>query len=334
MLDSLEKTMKAIVFTQYGSPDVLQLVEIEKPTPKENEVLVKVHASSANAVDWRFMRANPFFTRFELGLLKPSQTRLGADVAGRVEAVGSAVTGFIPGDEVFGDVSGYGLGCFSEYVAFPEDAFAHKPADITFEEAAATPVTAITALQGLRDAGKIEFGQKVLINGASGGVGTFAVQIAKAFGATATAVCSTKKMETARLLGADHVIDYTRQDFTREGEGYDLIFDIVANRSAVDYRRALNPGGLCVVCGFKMGHMVFQVGLLGSLLSMVGDKKIVHMMSAEANQKDMLVIQDLLESGSIAPVIDRTYPLSETAEAIRYLDAGHARGKVVIIVAT
>ena len=322
--------MKAIVYTQYGPPDVLRLTEVEKPTAKEKEVLVKIHAASANAVDWRFMRGTPFFARFDAGFPKPKHTILGADIAGQIEAVGSGVTQFQPGDEVFGEIDTCGFGGFAEYVAVPEGLLVLKPGNITFEEAAATPVAAFTALQGLRDSGQIQSGQKVLINGASGAVGTFAVQIAKSFGAEVTGVCSTTKVETTRSIGADHVIDYTQEDFTRNGETYDLIFDVAANRSAADYKRALSPNGVCVVCGFHMSHMLFQVLLLGSWISLTGSVKIGHMGSAVPKHKDLLVIKELLETGQVVPVIDRRYLLSETAEAIRYLEEGHARGKVVI----
>ena len=325
--------MKAIVYTKYGPPDVLQLTEVEKPTPKDEEVLVKVHAASANAVDWRNMRGAPLVFRFEMGFPKPKHTILGADIAGRVEAVGSSVTQFQPGDEVFGDISACGFGGFAEYVCASENALALKPTNITFEEAAAAPVTAVTALQGLCDKGQIQSGQKVLINGASGGVGTFAVQIAKSFGTKVTGVCSTKKLDTTRSIGADHVIDYTQEDFTKNGQHYDLIFDVAANRSASDYKRALSPNGICVVAGFStMSHMLFQVVFLGSWMSMTGSKKIGTMGSAVPKQKDLLFIKELLETGKVVPVIDRRYPLSETAEAIRYLEAGHARGKVIITV--
>ncbi len=325
--------MKAIVYTQYGPPDVLQLTEIEKPTPKDNEVLIKVHAASLNAADWHLLRAKPFLARLASGLLKPKNTILGADVAGRVEAVGSNVKQFKPGDEVFGDLSVSGWGGFAEYVCARESALALKPANITFEEAAAAPLAAVTALQGLRNKGQIRSGQKVLINGASGGVGTFAVQIAKSFGAEVTGVCSTKKLDTTRSIGADHVIDYTQEDFTKNGQQYDLIFDVAANHSTSDYKRALSPNGICVIAGFTtMSHLMFQVTLLGAWVSMTGNKKIGGMGTAKANQKDLLVIKDLLETGKVVPVIDRRYPLSQTAEAFRYLEEGHAGGKIIITV--
>jgi NADPH:quinone reductase-like Zn-dependent oxidoreductase len=325
--------MKAIIYTKYGSPDVLQFTEIEKPTPKANEVLVKVHAASTNPADWHLMRAEPFLARFANGLLKPKNTKLGADMAGRVEAVGHNVTQFKVGDDVFGGLPLEELGGFAEYVCAKEDALTLKPVQLTFEQVAAAPLAAFTALQGLRNKGQIQPGQKVLINGASGGVGTFAVQIAKAYGTEVTGVCSTLNLAMVRAIGADHVIDYTQADFTRNGQRYDLIFDVVGNRSVADLQRALSPTGICAVAGFTTLGRLFQVSLLGAWVSKTGHKKIGLMETAKANKKDLMVIQDLLESGKVVPVIDRTYPLRETTEAIRYLEAGHARGKVVITVA-
>jgi NADPH:quinone reductase-like Zn-dependent oxidoreductase len=325
--------MKAIVYTEYGSPDVLRLKEVEKPTPKDDEVLVKVHAASANPLDWHFMRGAPFLARLEGGLQKPKHTRLGADVAGQVEAVGRNVTRFKPGDAVFGEIFGSGLGSFAEYVCTREDMLALKPANLSFEEAAATPVVGFTAIQGLRDTGHIQSGQKVLINGASGGVGTFAVQFAKSVGAEVTGVCSTRNLDMVRSIGADHVIDYTKEDFTKNGQRYDLIYDAVGNRSVSDYQRALTPNGRAVVAGFTTLFRLFQHVLLGAWVSKTGSQKVGLMGTAKANQKDLLVIKELLETGKVVPVIDKRYPLSETAEAIRYLETGHARGKVVITVA-
>jgi NADPH:quinone reductase-like Zn-dependent oxidoreductase len=322
--------MKAVVYTKYGSPDVLQLKEVEKPTPKDNEVLIRIHAASANAADWRLLRGDPFLLRLGYGLLKPNNTILGADIAGRVEAVGNNVTQFQPGDEVFGDISGCGLGGFAEYVSVPEHAVISKPASMTFEEAAAVPMAAVTALQGLRDKGQIQPGQKVLIHGASGGVGTFAVQIAKAFRAEVTAVCSTRKVDLVRSIGADHVIDYTQEDFTKNGQRYDLILAANGNRSMFEYKRALAPTGRYVVTGGSMAQL-FQAMLLGPLLSTAGRQNMGNVL-ARPNQKDLACMKELLEAGKVIPVIDRCYPLSETAEAIRYLEAGHARGKVVITV--
>jgi NADPH:quinone reductase-like Zn-dependent oxidoreductase len=317
--------MKAIVYTEYGPPEVLHLKDVEKPVPRDTEVLIKIHASSANPADWHLMRAEPFLARFENGLLKPKNTKLGADVAGRVEEVGRNATQFQAGDQVFGSMPLNELGGFAEYVCAHEDAFALKPARLTFEQAAAVPLAAFTALQGLRDKGQIQPGQKVLINGASGGVGTFAVQIAKSFGTEVTGVCSTRNLEMVRSIGADHVIDYTKEDFTQNGQRYDLIFDAVGNRSVSDYRRALSPDGICAVAGFTSLSRLFQVMFLGG-------KKIGMMETAKANKKDLLFIRELLEAGKVVPVIDRAYPLSEVPEAIRYLEGGHARGKVVITV--
>jgi NADPH:quinone reductase-like Zn-dependent oxidoreductase len=320
--------MKAMVYHTYGSPEVLKLEEIQKPIPKDDEVLVKVHAASVNAADWHLLTADIFLVRLMGGgLLKPKDTRLGADIAGRVEAVGRNVKQFRPGDEVFGDIS---HGSFAEYVCAHEDALALKPAKMTFEQAVAVPLAAFTALQGLRDKGQIKLGQKVLINGASGGVGTFAVQIAKSFGTEVTGVCSTRNVDLVRSLGADHVIDYMQEDFTKNGQRYDLIFDAVGNRSVSDYKRALSPNGICAVAGFTTLPHLFQVLVLGSWVSRTGSKKIGQMETAKPNQKDLVFMKELLEAGKVVPVIDRTYPLSEVPEAIRYLEAGHAKGKVVI----
>jgi NADPH:quinone reductase-like Zn-dependent oxidoreductase len=325
-------TMKAIVYTTYGSPDVLQLKEVAKPTPQDDEVLVHVHAASVNAADWHLMRGTPFLARLANGLQKPKNTKLGADVAGRVEAVGRNVTQFQVGDEVFGCIPLQELGSLAEYVCAHEDAVALKPARMTFEQAAAVPLAAFTALQGLRDKGQIQLGQKVLVNGASGGVGTFAVQIAKAFGTEVTGVCSTRNVDMVRSIGADQVIDYTQEDFTKNGQRYDLIFDAVGNRSVSDFKRALSPNGMCAVAGFTTLPHLFQVLVLGSWVSRTGRKKIGQMETAKPNKKDLLFIKELLEAGKVVPVIDRRYTLREVPEAIRYLEAGHAKGKVVITV--
>lgn len=315
----------------YGPPDVLQLKEIEKPAPDENEVLVRVQAASVNAADWRMMRADPFLVRLYAGLFRPKNISvLGADIAGHVEAVGRNVSQFRPGDEVFGDMSANGFGGFAEYKCANESDLALKPSNIAFEEAAAVPLAGLTALHAVRDVGRLQAGQKVLINGASGGVGTFAVQLAKHFGAEVTAVCSTKKLDQARALGADHVIDYTREDFTRSGRRYDLILGLNGFRSIFDYRRALYPRGKYVMTGGKSAQL-FQALLLGPLLSMAGGRKVA-VVTSKPNQQDLLFLKDLLESGKLKPVIDRRYPLSELPEAIRYLEEGHASGKVVIIV--
>lgn len=322
--------MKAIFYTQYGSPDVLQYKDIEKPTPKANEVLVKVYAASVNPLDWHIMRASPFLARLEAGLFKPNKTSLGADIAGRVEAVGSSVTRFKPGDEVFGDVF---TGGFAEYVCANENVLAFKPSNVSFESAAAVPVAGLTALQGLRDKGQIRKGQKVLVNGASGGVGTFAVQIAKSYGTEVTGVCSTRNLELVRSIGADHVIDYTREDFTNNGQQYDLIFCAVGNHSITEYKRALTPQGICSIAGFTGLGRLFEHMLIGPYRSKVGGKQVGLMPTAKADKDDLSHLSELLKSGKIVPVIDRSYPLSETAEAVRYLETSRARGKVVITIA-
>jgi len=326
-------TMKAIVNTHYGSPDVLQLKEVEKPTPQDNEVLVKVHAASVNAAEWHLLRGKPFLMRLMgFGLLKPKHEILGAALAGRVEAVGRNVKQLQPGDEIFGDLTKYGGGAFAEYVCAREDAFALKPANVTFEQAAAVPLAAVTALQGLRAKGQIQPGQTVLIYGASGGVGTFAVQIAKAFGAAVTGVCSTRNVDMVRSLGADQVIDYTQEDFTKNGQRYDFIFAVNGYHAIFDYKRALSPKGVYVMIGGSMAAMS-QAMFLGPVISMTGKQKLGSMGVAKPNQKDLIFLKELLEAGKVVPVIDRRYPLHETAEAIRYLEAGHAQGKVIITVA-
>jgi NADPH:quinone reductase-like Zn-dependent oxidoreductase len=323
--------MKAIVYEKFGPPDVLQLKEVENPTFNEDEVLVKVQAASVNAYDWHLLTADIFLVRLMGGgLNKPKNTILGADIAGRVEAVGRNVKQFRPGDEVFGDISANGNGGFGEYVSVPESALALKPANLSFEEAAAVPMAAVTALQGLRDEGQIQPGQKVLIQGASGGVGTFAVQIAKSFGAEVTAVCSTRNLDQARSLGADHVIDYTQEDFTQNGQQYDLILAVNGYHPMSAYERALNPKGIYVMAGGSTAQ-IFQAILLGPWMSKTGGKKMGNV-SAKPNQKDLDFMKELLESGKVVPVIDRRYSLHEVPEALRYLGEGHARGKVVITV--
>jgi NADPH:quinone reductase-like Zn-dependent oxidoreductase len=317
--------MKAAVYTRYGSPDVLQLKDIEKPTPKDDQVLVKVHAASVNAYDWHMLTARSFLVRLSgSGFLRPKITTLGADIAGRVEAVGGEAKELRPGDEVFGTISRG----FAEYACAREKYLAAKPANLSFEEAAAVPMAAITALQGLRDQGRIQPGQKVLINGASGGVGTFAVQIAKSFGAEVTGVCSTRNLEMALSLGADRVIDYTKEDFTKGGQLYDLILAANGYHSISSYRRALSPKGTCVMTGGSNGQM-FQAMLLGRFMSKEGGKKLGFMM-ARRDRKDLVFLKGLLEAGKIRPVIERRYPLSRVAEAVRYVEEGHAQGKVVI----
>jgi NADPH:quinone reductase-like Zn-dependent oxidoreductase len=324
--------MKAIVHCEYGGPEVLKLVDVEKSTPTDNAVLVRVHAASLNPLDLAIR--GPWLVRPILGMRRPKNTRLGVDYAGTVEAVGKNVTQFKPGDEVFGGTNG----ALAEYVCvLPDRAVTLKPANMTFEQAAAVPVAAITALQGLRDKGKIQPGQKVLINGASGGVGTFAVQIAKAFGAEVTGVCSTRNMDMVRSIGADHVIDYTKEDFTKTDQRYDLIFDLVGNHSRSERQRILNPNGICVLAGIGgSGQHPETWGRLAgnlkvALLSRFIDQKFVMLM-AKLNKEDLTILSDLMRAGKVTPVIDKTYPLSQVPDAIRHLETGHARGKIVITV--
>jgi NADPH:quinone reductase-like Zn-dependent oxidoreductase len=324
--------MKAIICPKYGSPDVLQLREVVKPVPQEDEVLIKIHAASINARDWRFMRANPFFIRLVPGgFLQPKNKILGADVAGRVEAVGRNVRQFKPGDEVFGYLpSSTGRGTFAEYVCAEENLITLKPANLTFEQAATVPEAAMTALQGLRDNGNIQPGQKVLINGASGGVGTFAVQIAKAFGAEITAVCNTRNLDMVRSLGADHVIDYKKDDFTKNGQQYDLILAVNGFHPLSDYLRALKPQGRYVVVGGSM-FQLFQAAINKKKISKTGHQKI-SIVSLVQSQEDLILIKELLESEKIMPVIDACYPISKTVEAFWYFEKVHPKGKVVISV--
>ncbi|MGZ8786510.1 MAG: NAD(P)-dependent alcohol dehydrogenase [Acidimicrobiia bacterium] len=321
--------MKAIVRSKYGSPDVLQLKEVAKPTPKDNELLVRVHASSVNAADVENLRGT-FVVRMG-GPRRPKNKILGSDIAGRVDAVGRNVKQFQPGDEIWGDLSLCGFAAFAEYVCVPENALTPKPAGMTFEEAAAVPSAAVVALQNLRDKRQIQPGQKVLINGAGGGVGTFAVQIAKSFGAEVTGVDSTRKLDMMRSIGADHVIDYTQEDFTKGGQRYDLILDVVAHRSVFDYKRALSPDGICVLVGGSMAR-VLQAVLLGPWNSMTGSKKVGIVIWEPNRKEDMAYLIELLDAGKVTPVIDRHYKLSEVPEALRYLEEGHAQGKVVITV--
>lgn len=321
--------MKAIVYTQRGSEDVFQLNEIAAPVPADNEVLVKVYAASVNPLDWKTMRVPLIVRQISGGLLTHKPKVLGCDIAGRVEAVGRHVRQFQPGDEVFG-VRGFSGGGFAEYACAIEDKLALKPPNISFEDAAAVPVAAITALQGLRDKGRIQAGQKVLVDGASGGVGTFAIQIAKSFGAEVTAVCSTRNVGTARSIGADHVIDYTREDFTQSGQRYDLIVAANAYHSIFDYRRALSQDGIYVLVGGGLVQ-ILQFLLLAPFLSLIGSKKM-RFFIAKMKKEDLIVLKDLLECRKIVPVIDRRYPLGGVAEALRHLEEGHAQGKVVITV--
>jgi NADPH:quinone reductase-like Zn-dependent oxidoreductase len=312
--------MKAIIFTRYGSPsEVLEVKEVEKPTPKDNEVLVKVYASSICWADNAVVNGKPFIARLSSGLLKPKQTTPGIDIAGQIEAVGRNVKQFQPGDEVYGDIYASGSGAYAEYVSAPENVLALKPVNITYEEAAAVPQYAVVALQGLRDKGQIQHGNKVLINGASGGIGTFGVQIAKSFGAEVTGVCSTKNLEMVRSIGADHVIDYTQEDFTQRDQRYDLILDIVANRSVSDYMRILSPKGRYVAVAFKLGAM-FARG---------GDKKAIQL-SHEPNVNDLKYMKELIEAGKVVPIIAKSFPLSNIGDAMRYYTEENPSGKVVI----
>jgi NADPH:quinone reductase-like Zn-dependent oxidoreductase len=326
----MTSTMKAIVYTKYGSPDVLQLKEVEKPSPKEDELLIRIHAAAITAGDVIVLKGEPFVTRFVTGLQKPKNTIPGKEMAGRVEAVGGNVTQFQPGDEVYGDLSVAGWGAFAEYVAVPENAVTLKPSNLTFEQSATVPESAVVALQALRDKGKIQPGNKVLINGASGGVGTYAVQIAKSFGAEVTAVCSTRNVDMVRSLGADYVIDYTAEDFTQNGQQYDLILAANGYHPISDYRRALSPEGIYVATGGSMTQSL-QANMMGPFISKTGSKTMGGMM-VKPNQDDLVFMKELLEAGKVVPVIDRCYPLSEIAEAYHYIGGGHAKGKVVIIV--
>lgn len=322
--------MKAIVRSVYGPPDVLELADVEVPVPKDGEVLVRVRAACVNPLDWHEVVGTPYLVRIQGGVRRPKRAIPGTDVAGRVEAVGRGVTRFKPGDEVFG----MGSGTFAEYVAVREDQVAIKPTNLTFEQAAAVPVAALTALQALRDTGRIRPGQRVLINGGSGGVGTFAVQLAKSFGTEVTAVCSTRNVEAVGELGADHVIDYTREDFTRTGERYDLILDVAGTRSIADRRRALAPRGTLVLVGGPKDNR--WTGPLGSLLRMLASSLFVSQrmvgMLAKNDREDLATLRDLLETGKVVPVVEQAYPLKDVPEALRVLGEGHARGKLVITV--
>ena len=318
--------MKAIVYEKYGPPEVLQLKEVEKPTPKDEEVLVKIHATAINSADGTLMRGKPFLGRLWQGLLKPKNKILGADIAGKVEAVGKNVKQFKPGDEVFGDISDIGFGGFAEYVAVPEKVLLQKPTNLKYEEAAALPAASVVALQGLRNHGQIKHGQKVLINGAGGGIGSFAVQIAKSFGAEVTGVCSTKKLDMVRSIGADHVIDYTKEDFTKSGQLYDLIFDLHVSHSISEYKRALAPNGAYIACDFNPTSL-----FLGPLISLFGSKKVKSYL-ARINAEDLTYIKELIEAGKIRPVIDRRFPLNDVADAIQYYEEKHSQGKIIITV--
>ncbi len=321
--------MKAAVYTQYGPPDVVvQITDVEKPVPKDNELLLKVHAAGVNPLDWRLMQGGPYLVRILLGLGKPKIKRPGVDVSGQVEAVGKNATQFKPGDAVFGLCKG----TFAEYACAPESAFVIKPDNITFEQAAAVPVAALTALQGLRDRGHIQPSQKVLINGAAGGVGTFAVQIAKSFGAQVTAVCSTGNVDMVRAIGADQVIDYAQEDFTNANERYDIIFDNVGNHSLSACRRLLNPKGTVLMVGDQTGRGILS--LLTRLIAALAWSRFISQkflfFIAKLNQQDLTALCELMAKGKVTPVLDRCYKLTDAAEALRYATEQHARGKVVI----
>jgi NADPH:quinone reductase-like Zn-dependent oxidoreductase len=320
--------MKAAIFTSYGPPDVVQITDVEKPIPKDNEVLLKVRAASIYPYDWHTMRGTPYFIRMQLGPRKPKDIRLGLDVAGMIEAVGRSVTQFKLGDSVFGTARG----ALAEYACASESELALKPDNVTFEQAASVPVAAFTALQGLRYNGQIQPGQKVLINGAAGGVGTFAVQIANSFGAEVTGVCSTRNVEMVRSIGADRVIDYTREDFTKSGVRYDRILDTVGNHSLLAAKRVLTPKGTCVIVGAPGGRWMLGAlarGLVAPALSRFVGQKLAMIM-AKPSKADLTIMQALMTAGKVIPVIDRRYPLSEVREAIRYLETGRARGKVIV----
>ncbi len=320
--------MKAFVYRNYGSPDVLELVDLEKPVPGDQEVLIQVRAASVNPLDWHFLRGTPYFLRLSAGLRKPKSTRLGVDVAGRVESIGARVTRFKPGDEVLGGCRG----AFAEYVCARESALVLKPGNLSFEQAASVRVAALTALQGVRDNGRTQPGQSVLINGAAGGVGTFAVQLAKWLGAHVTGVCSARNLELVRSLGADRVIDYTREDFTRGAQRYDLILECVGNLSFSASRRVLNPNGICAVLGASSGR--WMIGSLICTLAALAASRFrsqkLALVITKPNEQDLTLLRDLLAGGKLTPVIDRRYKLSEVPAAIRYVEQGHARGKVVI----
>jgi NADPH:quinone reductase-like Zn-dependent oxidoreductase len=314
--------MKAFVSEKYGPPEMLRIADVEKPSPAADQALVKVLAVSVNPADWRSMRAKPLFARATMGLLRPKHRILGGDIAGRVEAVGSGVTQFKPGDEVYANLLDHGNGGFAEYVSVPVEVMALKPANLSFEEAAAVPMAAVTALKGLRHHGEIQPGQRVLINGASGGIGTFAVQIAKSYGAEVTGVTSTRNIGLVGSLGADHVVDYTTTDFFESGERYDLILDTIGNLSVRDLRRALAEGGKAAVVGFTSVAKLISVSLRGG--------KNIAQVSAHLTATDLEFLSNLIEAGKVRPQIDRRYPFAEIPAAIAYLEQGHARGKVVV----
>jgi NADPH:quinone reductase-like Zn-dependent oxidoreductase len=314
--------MKAFIYEQYGPPETLRMAEVDKPAPNAGGVLVKVLAASVNAADWHVLRGKPLFSRATLGLLRPKHKILGVDIAGQVEAVGSGVTRFKPGDEIYANLLDHGYGGFAEYVSVPVDAMSLKPASLSFEEAAAVPMAAVTALQGLRHHGELQPTQQVLINGATGGVGSFAVQLAKASGAEVTAVTSTGNLELVRSLGADHVLDYTTTDVTRSGRRYDLILDTVGNRSVPDLRRALAPGGKAAVTGFTSMRRLLGVSLRGG--------KDIAQVQAHVTAEDLELLSELIAAGKLRPQIDRRYPFADIPAAIAYLEQGHAKAKVVV----
>jgi len=325
--------MKAIVYQGFGSPDILRCEEIDKPIPLDDEVLIKVRAASVNPLDWKLMKGGPFILRLLLGMGKPKIRRPGVDVAGQVETVGRNVTQFKPGDDVFGTC----LGAFAEYatsrsVPGMKSVLVIKPVKVTFEQAASAPVAALTALQGLRDKGRIQQGQRVLINGAAGGVGTFAVQIAKSFGANVTGVCSTSNVDMVRSIGADQVIDYTQQDLTKRGPRYDIVMDCVGNHSFSEWRRVLNPKGILVGVGAPADVPLSRLlaGLIGALVRSLFVSQKIAIFIARVNQQDLTTVRELMAAGKVTPVIDKRYRLSEAGEAFRYMETGHARGKVVI----
>jgi len=322
--------MKAIVYDRYGSPDILRYEEIARPTPGDGEVLIRVRATSVNPYDWHLMRGTPYGLRLMTGLRKPKSRQLGVDVAGEVEEVGSGITELQPGDAVFGACKA----AFAEYVCTPESSLVLKPVNVTFEQAGCAAIAGFTAMQGLRDKARLQPGQKILINGASGGVGTFAVQIAKWMGAEVTGVCSTRNVEMVRSIGADHVVNYTQENFTRNGRRYDVVFDCIGNHSLLACRRALTPAGVCVMPGGKSGRWVAPMPrfIAAPILSRFSSRKVVPVM-AKWSKGDLTLIGKLIATEKITPVMDRSYPLREIPEAIRYLEEGHARGKVIVTVA-
>ncbi|OMF60045.1 alcohol dehydrogenase [Paenibacillus sp. FSL R5-0490] len=322
--------MKAIVYQKYGTPDNLRLTDLDKPVPRDQEVLVKVHAASVNYGNLVLLKGKPYLARFAYGLLKPRHTVPGGDIAGQVEAVGKGVTQFQPGDNVYGDLSGCGWGGFAEYVSVPEKALAIKPANLTYKEAAAVPMAGVTALQALRNKGNIQAGQRVLIYGASGGVGTFAVQIAKSFGAEVTGICSTRNLDILRTLGADHAIDYKKEDFAKRTEKYDLILAVNGYQPISAYKRALKSNGTYVLSGGS-GAQFTQAMVMGPWISFTGNKKMSSMLQRQ-NQEDLIYMSELIEAGKVKPVIDRSFKLSEVDKAFRYFEEGHAQGKVIITI--